>query len=338
MNMLDNLTNFFYSGGGWSVFSIGFAIFRILLFFSLFFFVLSIGLYFKKYKILKALFLKITGNVQEFDRIRRTQMRIELDSKKESFAKNKKKNIITDIYLMISRTGIIEKIPGFSEFGFLIIALVIASAIFLILFFKKGFLVALVATAAFLVVLWYAMSLIAYNRKMQLEGQLLSFTNECASASMQYANIIDIFGAIYEQFSSPLREGLEACYVEAKQTSNKEIALKHLKERYDSVQFSFVLDNLELCSDATGDYYTVARDIADPVSVYNSSHEKKRVVLRNSKVTITTMLAICIAILSALSAFLGNVYEVLLNTTIGNISLIALVLLYFYGLNIKSER
>lgn len=311
---------------------------RVLMLIGCCVFIFSLIKYLRTYKIFQGLFSKITGNAREYDRIRRTQMREEINKKKKSFQKNEKVNPIISIYSKIYQTGIVEKIPGFSEFGFLVVVIMIGLIIFSIFTYKQDITTGLFAMGGFLLVAWYSLSLIAYNRRTKLESQLLQFTNACASASMQYSNIIDIFGAIYEQFSAPLKEGLEGCYVEAKQTNDKALALKHLKDKYDSTQFSFVIDNLELCSSKTGDYYTVARDISDTISIYSSSHEKKRALLRNAKINITAMFAIGIGILFSLSKFLGNLNEVLFHTTFGNISLIGLVLLYFYGLNMKAEK
>lgn len=340
---MDSLTNVIkkivpYFNGTWDALSICTLIFRLLLLMSCCFFVVSVLYYLKKYRIFKAIWVKFTGNAREYDRIRRTQMRAELEERSNSFSKKEKSSFITKLYTVISKTGIIEKVPGFSEFGFLISVCIATVILFGFMTYKKGLTVGIVSAVGFTLVVWYTLSLIAYNRKINLEKQLLQFTNACASASLQYSNIIDIFGAIYEQFSAPLKEGLEACYVEAKQTNNKELAIEHLKERYDSVQFSFVIDNLELCSSMTGDYYSVSQDITEPLSIYNTSHEKKRVLLRNAKINITAMFVIAFGILYALSMFLGNLTETLFNTTIGNISLIGLILLYFYGLNMKAEK
>lgn len=335
---LEHFLSFFYTGGEWTPFSIGMLVFRILLLISCCLFVLSVFLYLKKYKILQAFYVKLTGNAREYDRIRRTQMKAELQEKRSSFTKKKKGSLISSVYALIKNTGIVEKVPGFSESGFIILVLLLALLVFFCTWLRKGFVVGCVSGAAVLLIVWYSLSLAAYSRKVRLERQLLQFTNACASASMQYANVIDIFGFIYEQFSAPLKEGLEACYVEAKQTNNKEMALYHLKEKYDSSQFAFVIDNLELCSSATGDYYTVARDIAETVSIYSASHERKRVTLRNAKINITAMFVIGIGILYSLSIFLGTLTDVIFNTTAGNISVIVLVLVYLYGLNMKADK
>lgn len=338
MGRIEQFLHLFYDGNGFDVMAIVTLCVRIGMILSVGVFAFSIFAYIHEYKLVEALFSKLSGNAREYDRIRRKQMKAELEASKDVFAKPKKKSFMTGIYALIKQTGIMEKIPGFSESTFLTLSVLASLIIFVWMSFLRGIIVGFVSTGAFLVVLWYCLSLIAYNRRIKLEEQLLQFVNACATSSMQYASLIDIFGNIYDQFRSPLREALEYCYTEAKQTNNKEMAIEHLKDRFDSVQFAFVIDNLELCSKNTGDYYSASRDIAETISIYMTSHEKKKTSLRNAKVLITAMFAFGIAIVFALSLFLDNLAETLLGTSIGNIAIIALILLYFYGLNMKAEK
>lgn len=325
--------------GDYELLDIWTLVFRFGMLICTFTFVFCLLKYCKDYRIFEGLAAKLKGDVQAYDRIKRSQIRTKIEANNDAFTKqDKKSNLIDKLYLMVAHTGIAESIPGFSEMGLLIVMGVLAFIIFVVMTCLRSFVIGLLMAAAFLVVSWYILDLIAYNRKIKMEKQLLQFTNACASASLQYSNIIDIFGAVYDQFSSPLREGLEACYVEAKSTNDKLAALKHLKERYDSTQFSFIIDNLELCSSVTGDYHATAKDVSETIAIYSASHEKKRVLLRNAKVNIVTMFVIALGILYALSMFVGGIQGIMFNSTVGNILTIALVLLFFYGLNIKAEK
>lgn len=339
MDRVIKFLQYFYDGTGFDTLAIITLCIRIFMFISIFVFAYSIFWYIKQYKLIEALISKLSGDARNYDRIRRAQMKAEIEARKNAFEKiRNKKSLINKIYILITQTGVMEKIPGFSESIFLAFVIILGILLFIIMAYFKGIIVGLFSSIAFLIVSWYCLSLLAYNRKIKLEEQLLQFTNACATASMQHADLIDIFGAIYDQFKEPLREGLEMCYVEAKQTNNKVMAIEHLKEKYDSVHFTFVIDNLELCSQATGDYNSAARDIAETLSIYMASHEKKKVTLRNAKINISIMFVVGIGIFIALSQFLDNLSETLLNTPIGNIGLISLVLLYFYSLNLKTEK
>lgn len=314
-------------------------VFRILTLISCAALIIFFGKYLIQYRVFEGFWAKLTGNMHEYDRIKRQQLKKDIAARENSFSKEKTKmSFIGKIYALITASGIIETVPGFSESAFLATLAALTLVIFTVVSFFRNAIIGLVFAAVFLLITWYTLDLIAYNRKMKLEKQLLQFTNACASASLQYSNIIDIFGAIYDQFESPLREGLEACYVEAKSDNDKEAAIKHLQEKYNSSQFNFVIDNLQLCSSVTGDYYSVSRDISETISIYSQSHEKKRTLLRNAKVNISLMFVVALGILYSLSIFVGGIWNILFNTTVGNIVGLGLIVVFFYGMNLKTEK
>lgn len=323
----------------WNVASISRLVIWILLLITSGFFIFNLVKYFYEYRIFASLIAKISGNLHEYDRIKRQQLKKDLEKEKNTFTREKQHiKPMQKIYELITATGITEKIPGFSESFFLVGIILITCSIFGIISYFRSINIGILFAGAFLLIVWYILDLIAYNRRMALEKQLLQFTNACATASIEYSNIIDIFGAIYDQFSAPLREGLESCYVEAKTINDRECAISHLQKRYNSPQFNFILDNLQLCSAVTGDYHAVARDIAETISIYSQSHEKKRILLRNAKINILMMFVASIGIFYSLSLFLDGLWDVLLKTTFGNVIGLALILILFYGMNLKTEK
>lgn len=338
MDHLIKCMQSFYSQG-WNTLTIVSLVFTVLILISCGVFSFFFVKYFVDYKIFQTLFAKISGNARAYDSMRRKQMRVEIESQKDVFVrKRKSKNPIIKFYNNIALSGITEKVPGFSEVGFAVVIFTFMLLILVVTSVKISLIAGLATAFVFAIIVFYSLSLLAYNRRINLEKQLLQFTNACASASMQYTNIIDIFGIIYEQFNSPLKEALERCYIEAKQTSNKELALKHLEDKFDSTQFNFVIDNMELCSAITGDYYSTARDVSNTIAIYSTSYEKKRALLRNAKANIIAMFAISMVILYLLSLFLGGIVDVIYSTTIGNLLALALILVFFYGLNMKTDK
>ena len=298
--------------------------------------------YIKNYHIIELVITKIKGDVLEYDRIRRQQMKKDITEDrsflKTSNEKETKESFISKIYRRLEMTGITEKIPGFSELMFAILILIFAIIIFGALTIFSSIYTGIAGAAVFLIGTWYILGIIAYNRRMHVESQLLQFTNSCASASRQYSNIIDIIGSIYDQFTGSFRESLEACYVEAKTTNDSDTAFKHLTNKYDSAQFSMIIDNLIMCSSSTGDYYSTAIDLTKIITVYSSSHERKTVTLRNSKVNIVVMFVISAFIIYALSVFFDGAINMLIHTPLGNIILIAFVAVFVFGMSIKTEK
>ena len=333
----DQIVKYFYVQK-WNAYGIVTFVFHILMLITIGACGIAIVKYLKDYQIFESIFAKIAGDAAAYDKIQRRQRKKEAEERNVQIREKSEKTIIDKIYDGVAMTGLTEVIPGFSESGFLLICLIILVLSFIIMTRLRGWIVGLGFVAAIIISGSYAISIITYQRRMKLEAQLLQFIDSVSSASVQFANLIDIFGVIYHQFKAPLRKGLEACYVEAKQTSNKDAALRNLVRKYDSAQFAFIIDNLKLCSDVTGDYRGICKDLADTVAIYSASHKAKQAILRNSKIQISIMFVMAFGIMYSLNMFLGGLKETLLETIPGNFCLGGLFLLYFYGMNIKAEK
>lgn len=300
--------------------------------------------YVRDFKVLNLLIAKIRGDAYAYDRVRREQMKMEVQRKsnllKDNIAdadKDTSDSFFVKLYGKIRMTGITVKFPGFSEVLFLSTVLFIAIILFIVTSLMMSPIVGLGIVGLFLFVVYYTINLIVYRRKVNVESQLLQFTNACASASRQYSNIIDIIGSIYDQFSGAFREALEACYVEAKAGNDKQRAFENMKDKFDSTQLAFVIDNFDMCSSLTGDYYSVATDLSKTVAIFTTSRDKKAVTLRNAKIQTTVMFVIALVIIYSLGSFFGGGVTFLTGTPIGVLLIIALVGVFLFGLNIKAK-
>jgi len=300
---------------------------------------ISVVRYLVQYKVFELLFAKIKGDIHKMDTIRRDQMKLAYERKisliDQESGKSKPK-LIQIIYHRISMSGITSVIPGFSELAFIVISVVVSVALGAGIGYLKGIFPGIVAGGGLIFIIWYLLSILSYKRKVSVEGQLLDFVNMVVLSSRQYSNLIDIMGCIYEEFKDPLKTALEECYVHARKSNNSDLALQLLKDKFDSVQFSFVIDNLTLCSRESGNYFDVASDLSNTVSIYIESFDKKQATLRNAKLTLTIMALLSGVIFYALGMFLGGIGE-LFSSNAGFIGLIAMILLYVYALNMKAE-
>ena len=310
----------------------------LFVFLTVFFFVK----YIRDYRVVQMLVEKLRGNAAEVDRIKRTQVKEALETSKSVIrsaeAKGKKTSLATKVFAQIDATGVLEAVPGFSETTFIAVVLCLDGALAIAVAVARNL---VVAAAVFVVValsVWYSLTIAEYVRRTHVDSQLLQFTNACATASRQYSNIVDIVGSIYDQFTGAFRDSLQAFYIEAKATNDRDAAIEHLKSKFSSDQLAFVLDNFVLCSQSTGDYYSVAMDLSKTIAIYVASHEKKAVVLRNAKVNICVMFVICIAIVLSMEQFFSGAMDVMLNTTVGNVLLVSLGGVFFYGMSMKAEK
>lgn len=312
---------------------------KILLFLSIGTMFGFLAKYMVDYKVVSLIVAKVRGDILEYDRVKRAQIRASLEASKSILDQEEKQRDtpISKIFKRIEMTGVSIKFPGFSETTFIVMTLLVGIALFATFSIISAFLTGLIIFVAYLIAVWYCLGLITYMRKQNVDSQLLQFTNSCASASRQYSSIIDIIGAIYDQFEGAFREALEACYVEAKTTNNQELAFKHLKGKFDSTQLAFTIDNFVMCSASTGDYYMTATDLSKTVSIYATSHEKKAITLRNAKIEVSVMFVIAGVIMYALGTFFESGLDVIFHTTIGNLLLIVMVCIFLAGISIKAD-
>ena len=320
---------------------------KILLFALVFTVFISLGIYVNKFKIFQLIAAKIKTDAFEYDRIRREQMKKDLrrrnnflqneDSLKLDEKTSSSSSFFLKIYDKIRMTGITTKIPGFSEILFIGTILFVTFLILFIASIVVSPIVGIGCAILFLFLVYYVISLIVYARRINVESQLLQFTNACASASRQYSNIVDIIGSIYDQFTGAFREALEACYVEAKALNDKEKAFENMKDKFDSTQLAFVIDNFDTCSSLTGDYYSVATDLSKTVAIFTTSRDKRAVTLRNAKIHISVMFGVALIIMYSLGTFFESGLSILTGTPIGILLIVALIGIFLFGLNIKAE-
>lgn len=298
----------------------------------------SIAKWLKDYKIFQYIFANVAGKAEELDKIRRNQMKEAFKNSSDIMSNSDKEpTFIEKVYKYIQMSGIIEKVPGFSETAFLVIMVVVNIVAFIAMTLKASMIVGITIVVVINFMVYYLLSIAIYRRAVAVENQMIDFVNLIASTSRQYSNIIDIFGVIYEKFKNPLRTALELCYVEAKQTNNTELALEHLKDKFDSNQFEFIIDNLLLCSKENGQYFSVALDLSKMSNVYFSSYQKKMAILRQAKINLTVMFLLSIGIIYMMSSFIGGGLVAMVTSTSGIVICSFMIMLYLYAMNMKAR-
>lgn len=298
----------------------------------------SIAKWLRDYKIFQYIFATLASKSAELDKIRRVQMKEAFKNTSDIMSNDSKKpTVIERVYRYIQMSGVIERIPGFSETTFLVIMAALNALVFVGMSYKASFVVGTMLVIVMDFIVYYLLSIAIYKRAVAVETQMTDFVNLIASTSRQYSNIIDIFGVIYEKFENPLRVALEICYVEAKQTNNTELALEHLKDKFDSNQFAFVVDNLLLCSKENGQYFSVAMDLSKMSNVYFSSYQKKMSILRQAKINLTVMFFLSIGIVYMMSSFVGGGIIEMLTSNAGVVISSLMVMLYLYAMNMKAR-
>lgn len=298
--------------------------------------VFSLTSYLRKYKIIQSFFLKIGKQTQAYNLLRREQLKKKLEDRVDFEAP--KFSALEKVYFTIQQLGLLEKLPGFSEMHVILIYLVIIVALSCIVAAKTiiyGGLVFFVLAISTTRVICKAK---IAQKTAKINEQLSLFVNACEGASSVHSDIIDIIGAIYDRMRPPLNTYLEECYLEAKITNNKQLAVQHLKNKTSSVQFRSIIDNLQICSEATGDYQKTIDDIRDPIRINQSFEKKRQAAVKNARVNILFMTIAGLAIVGIATLFLENAKAALFETRIGLSLLCVALLIMLRGLTIRARR
>lgn len=310
--------------------------------------------------IFKLIFAKIKGNIAEADRIRASNIRKSISlnvNKKQSDAgdeleqlkkllapKEEKHNKIGDFlekihlrtYSLLYYSGLIDKGFSITTLFILLVLVTITASLFIGLFISPmlGIASAILIPVAF----WYTLHIQALIKREHLENQLTTFVNSCASASMKYVSLIDILGEVYPDMEEPLKSALKYCYNEAKQKYDTDTALMHLKNKFNSEQFNFVIDTLALCSRMMGDYRVTSNDIADTTKIYYDNYIKKQTAYKIGRSHVILIGLSAFGLTFILGSFISGLWDTALHTTLGNILSILFVILFVCGITMRSKR
>lgn len=295
-------------------------VFSILILLAIGFFVLSaVGWVFKTepYKVIWA---KYRGDIKKLDKIRKRQFILKQEN--DIFITEKKEKFTDKLYNFVAKTNIVKHFPSMSvsdviNFGALglIILFIVLSLIFGI---PKAFLY-----VVFVIIILFAIGKnVIYRNRFNVEKQMYDFINACSSASTITPNIIDIFGNIYVQMDAPLSGLLEECYLEARQTHDEQMALKHLRNKLDSFMFQTVIDAFSTASQMNEGYKTVLEFLRPIVSNNDELVNTQLASIRNTRVELAVMFGIGMVILFAMQFFVESAGNVLLTSFVGQFLLV----------------
>lgn len=299
------------------------------------FFVFSFVSYLRKYKILTVLFTSLNKRSQAYNLARREQLQKKLETKVDT--EKPKMSIVENLYYLIRQLDILDKLPGFGEIHVLALYTVTVLGLSIIVARKTIFYGGIAFFALFILATGVLSAVAISRKRTKIEEQLSLFINACEGAASIHPDIIDIIGDVFPRTRAPLNKYLEECYLEAKITNDKTLALNHLKEKTNSPQFRSVIDNLLICSKETGDYQKVIDDIREPMRIAQSFKKKRIAITRNARTSILLMTGAGAVIVFISTFFLDDATEALLKNPLGITLLSVAVLIMLFGLTIRAD-
>lgn len=270
------------------------------------------------------------GNVDKLEEIRREQFLIKQEN--DIFVTNRKEKITDKLYNFIAKTSLTKKFPSLSVSDIMNFFFGIAIISFLILTVNYGFLKALLYITIAIIALYCICKNNIYKNRFDIEKQMYDFVNACASASSITPNIVDIFGNIYQQMDAPLSGLLEECYLEARQTHDDLLALRHLRNKSDSFMFQTVIDAFGTASQMNESYQSTLDFLRPIVSNNDELVNIQLAAVRNTRIELGIMFIIGIVLVIISQYLVENALQIIISTLIGQFLIAIAIIIIIIGL------
>lgn len=310
-------------------------IFDILILLAVGFFVLSVVGWIFRTEPYKVIWAKYKGDIKRLDRIRKQQFILKQEN--DIFSTEKKEKITDKLYNFVAKTNITKHFPSLSVSDVINFGVAILFILFVILSLFFGPAKSLLYIAVIVLILFAIGKNRIYKNRFNIEKQMYDFVNACSSASSITPNIIDIFGNIYVQMDAPLSGLLEECYLEARQSHDEQLALKHLRNKSDSFMFQTVIDAFSTASQMNEGYKTVLDFLRPIVSNNDELVNTQLASVRNTRVELGIMFGIGGVILFASQFLVENALQTLLTSFVGQFLLVCALGVIILGMTMHPK-
>ena len=184
----------------------------------------------------------------------------------------------------------------------------------------------MVAQAVAVYVYFKALSGKAYN---QIEDGIAIFISILSNHAKGNSDIVTIMNNTIPALTGPLKGIVEKFVSDAENTGNVDIAFDYMKESVDNRQLQTIIVNLKNCMHYQANYEEVLVQMMGQIVAGLSAREDRKNILFSSKLTLTVISIMAVAIVWIIGAGLGiDVKGSLTGNLFGQILLLITGLLY----------
>ena len=279
---------------------------------------------------------KYKGDTEKAEELRQQALKMKLEE--DIFSTKKKERLTDKIYIFFAETNIKRFFPLLSISDIMNISILLLAIVFVFISFFLTILEGFVSVVLIIFLVKVIGDYEIYRNRMKIESQMYDFINTCATASCVAPNIVDVFGNIYDKIEAPLSGYLQDCYVEAKQTHDNSLALRHLREKSDSFMFQTCIDAFSTASEMNEGYQAVLRFLRPIVGSNDELVTDMKASIRNTKTTLVIMFCIAGLIFLAVSFGVNGARETLLYTPQGRIIFALLGAIIILGITMHPKE
>lgn len=270
--------------------------------------------YLKEYRVLKNNFTKTYNRLSESEKIR-------LQAQKERkliYGDTHEKGLLTKLDNLLMYSGIKTKFKFMSsEIMLILIILVATISIIISQMITDDLTMGLVAATVFVFIMISVLKVMCNVQYKRVHDSVLKFTNIIENFAATSNDIIAILEKSCVYLSEPLKSKVYNCIVEARNSGDKDYALRKLQDSIENDYFKELIRTLRISSGFEANYSEVIREGKEALQ-NNLKYESEKQSLRNNAraemLALTAVGMLCIFMSSQITYM--TLYELLFMTGI----------------------
>ena len=270
--------------------------------------------YFRENRVLKSSFTKTYNRLSESEKIRLQAQK----QKKLIYGDTNDKSILTKLDNMLAYSGLKQKFKFLSS-EIVIIALVILSALSIIIsnMIFGDITIGIVVLALVIFTFMSILKLLCNFQYKRVHDSVLKFTNIIENFAATSNDLVAILEKSCVYISEPLKSKVYNCVVEARNSGDKDYALRKLQDSVENEYFKELIRTLRISSGFEANYSEVIRDGKSALQ-NNLKYEAEKQALRNNAraemIALAGVGALCVFMSSQITYM--SLSELLFNTGI----------------------
>lgn len=234
--------------------------------------------YFKEYRVLKSSFTKTYNRLSESEKIRLQAQK----QKKLIYGDTNDKSLLTKLDNMLAYSGLKQKFKFLSS-ELVLIALVLLSALSIIIsnMIFGDITIGLVVLALVVFTFVSLLKLLCNFQYKRVHDSVLKFTNIIENFAATSNDLVAILEKSCVYINEPLKSKVYNCVVEARNSGDKDYALRKLQDSVENEYFKELIRTLRISSGFEANYSEVIRDGKSALQ-NNLKYEAEKQALRNN--------------------------------------------------------
>lgn len=289
-------------------------ILQVILFITLFYFSYMSIRYLLLYRVLRQAVDRTYSRLSDREKIR-------LNSKKEQkliYGDIEEKGLINNLDRMLTYSGLKYKYKFIST-ELILLAWVVGTALFIILsqYIFKTTIYGMIAALVFIAVTYMALNVFSNIQYKLVHKSILKFVNIIENFAATSNDIITILEKSCAYTQNPIRNAVYRCVVEARNSGDRDYALRKLQDSIENDYFKEMIRTLRISSSYEANYVEVVRDcktVLQQALKYEAEKDSIRKNGRNDMLILTAVGTFCVMMSESVSGL--SVGEMLFNTGI----------------------